>query len=182
MKVRAVIVRLGLLRFEAFVRRPGFDQRAINREVLVRQKRFHLLMFEKLGHKLLEHIAFLKAFAVLGEHGPLRAPADGAARLQSAVSLVRRPLAGRTSETADCSRAAPSAGARSGPNRAPAKSARLTAAQAGSTVGLRASRASRTYGSTPYAQWRRGGTRHVPRRVRVGAYARSDDVFSDAQS
>src|SRR5262249_17199330 len=27
--------------------------------------------------------------------GPLRAPADGAARLQSAVSLVRRPLAGR---------------------------------------------------------------------------------------
>jgi hypothetical protein len=24
-------------------------------------------MFEKLGHKLLEHIAFLKAFAVLGE-------------------------------------------------------------------------------------------------------------------
>src|SRR5262249_61389396 len=55
----------------------------------------------------------------------------------------------RTSETADCSRAAPSAGARSGPNRAPAKSARLTAAQAGSTVGLRASRASRTYGSTP---------------------------------
>src|SRR5262249_53353657 len=30
-----------------------------------------------------------------------------------------------------------------------AKSARLTAARAGSTVGLRASRASRTYGSTP---------------------------------
>src|SRR5262249_8983088 len=51
--------------------------------------------------------------------------------------------------TADCSRAAPSAGARSGPNRAPAKSARSTAARAGSTVGLRASRASRTYGSTP---------------------------------
>src|SRR6516162_3954038 len=118
MKVRAVIVRLGLLRFEAFVRRPGFDQRAISREVLVRQKRFHLLMFEKLGHELLEHIAFLKAFAVLGEHGRVPDPA-------------------------------PSAGARSGPNRAPAKSARLTAAQAGSTVGLRASRASRTYGSTP---------------------------------
>src|SRR5262249_46223515 len=36
-----------------------------------------------------------------------------------------------------------------GPNRAPAKSARSTAARAGSTVGLRASRASRTYGSTP---------------------------------
>src|SRR5262249_34295480 len=42
-----------------------------------------------------------------------------------------------------------SAGARNGPNRAPAKSARSTAARAGSTVGLRASRASRTYGSTP---------------------------------
>src|SRR6516164_1250667 len=133
MKVRAVIVRLGLLRFEAFVRRPGFDQRAINREVLVRQKRFHLLMFEKLGHKLLEHIAFLKAFAVLGSGPRSDRPARGR----------------RTSEIADCSRAAPSAGARSGPNRAPAKSARLTAAQAGSTVGLRASRASRTYGSTP---------------------------------
>src|SRR5262249_13248570 len=51
--------------------------------------------------------------------------------------------------TADCSRAAPSAGARSGPNRAPAKSARSTAAGVGSTVGFRASRASRTYGSTP---------------------------------
>ena len=67
-KVRAVIVLLGSLRLEAFVRCPGFDQRAINREVLVRQKRFHLLMFEKLGHELLEHIAFLKAFPVLGEH------------------------------------------------------------------------------------------------------------------
>jgi hypothetical protein len=51
-KVRAVCVLLGSLRPEAFVRYPGFDQRAINREVLVRQQRFHLLMVEKLGHEL----------------------------------------------------------------------------------------------------------------------------------
>jgi hypothetical protein len=36
--------------------------------MLVRQKRLHLLVFEKLGHELLEHIAFLKAFPVLGEN------------------------------------------------------------------------------------------------------------------
>ena len=95
MKVRAVIVRLGLLRFEAFVRRPGFDQRAINREVLVRQKRFHLLMFEKLGHKLLEHIAFLKAFPVLGEYGRVpdrivRREADEPAKQQIVVELLHQ--------------------------------------------------------------------------------------------
>jgi len=67
-KVRAIIAILGSLRLEAFVRGPGLDQGAIDREMLVRQKRLHLLVFEKLGHELLEHIAFLKAFPVLGEN------------------------------------------------------------------------------------------------------------------
>src|SRR5262249_43435870 len=85
MKVRAVIVRLGLLRFEAFVRRPGFDQRAINREVLVRQKRSHLLMFEKLGHELLEHIAFLIAAAVEPSAMPRTQPYSKAPELPRIV-------------------------------------------------------------------------------------------------
>ena len=68
MKVRAIIPIPGALRLEAFVRGPGFDQCTVDREVLVRQKRLHLLVFEKLGHKLLKHIALLKAFPVLGEN------------------------------------------------------------------------------------------------------------------
>src|SRR5438874_2444687 len=66
-KVRAIIALLGSLRLEALVRGPRLDQGAINREMLVRQKRLHLLVFEKLDHELLERIAFLKAFPVLGE-------------------------------------------------------------------------------------------------------------------
>ena len=71
------------------------DQRAINREVLVRQRRFHLLMVEKLGHELLEHIAFLKAFPVLGEHGRVpdrivRREADEPAKQQIVVELLHQ--------------------------------------------------------------------------------------------
>ena len=75
-KVRAVIVLLGLLRLEAFVRCPGFDQRAINREVLVRQEAVHLRGVET-GHELLEHVAFFKAFPVLGEHGESQITSSG---------------------------------------------------------------------------------------------------------
>src|SRR5271167_2443331 len=93
-------------------------------------------MVEKLGHELLEHIAFLKAFPILGEHS----------RVLRSDRLARGR---RTSETADCSRAAPSAGARSGPNRAPARAVHLTAARVGLRGGPRARTASRTYGLTP---------------------------------
>ena len=52
-------------------------------------------MFEKLGHKLLEHIAFLKAFAVLGEHGRVpdrivRREADEPAKQQIVVELLHQ--------------------------------------------------------------------------------------------
>ena len=50
------------------MRGPGLDQRAVDREMLVRQQRLHFLVVQKLGHELLEHIAFLKAFPVLGEN------------------------------------------------------------------------------------------------------------------
>ena len=77
------------------MRRPGFDQRAINREVLVRQERFHLLMFEQLGHELLVHIAFLKTFPVLGEHGRVpdrivRREANEPAKQQIVVELLHQ--------------------------------------------------------------------------------------------
>src|SRR4029453_3303551 len=68
MKVRAVIALLGAPRLEAFVRGPGLDQCAVDREMLVRQQRLHFLVVQKLGHELLEYIAFLKAFPVLGEN------------------------------------------------------------------------------------------------------------------
>src|SRR5207248_570617 len=68
MKIRAVIPMLGALRLEAFVRGPSLDQRAVDREMLVRQKRLHLRVCEKRSHELLEHVAFLKAFPILREH------------------------------------------------------------------------------------------------------------------
>src|SRR5215813_4798506 len=90
--------------------------------MLVRQKRLYLLVFEKLSHELLEHT------------GP----------------RSDRPATDRrTNGITNCNRAAPSAGARTGSNRTPARGARLTVARVGSMAGLRANRASRTYGSVP---------------------------------
>ena len=52
-------------------------------------------MVEKLGHELLEHIAFLKAFPVLGEHSRVpdrivRREADEPAKQQIVVELLHQ--------------------------------------------------------------------------------------------
>lgn len=67
-EVGAIAV-LVVLRLEALVRSPGFDERAIDREVFVRKQRPHLLVLQELGHELLEYRALLKPVAVLREHG-----------------------------------------------------------------------------------------------------------------
>ena len=52
-------------------------------------------MVEKLGHELLEHVAFFKAFPVLGEHGRVpdrivRREADEPAKQQIVVELLHQ--------------------------------------------------------------------------------------------
>src|SRR6516225_948933 len=49
--------------------RPGFDQRPVDRKMLIRQQRFDLRMVQKLGHELGEYLAALQPVAVLREHG-----------------------------------------------------------------------------------------------------------------
>ena len=66
-EVRAIAVARAVLRPEALVRHPRLDQRAVHREVLVRQQRLHLRVVQKSGHERLEHIALLQPLPVLGE-------------------------------------------------------------------------------------------------------------------
>src|SRR5262249_17586511 len=46
-----------------------FNQRPVDRKMLIRQQRFDLRMVQKLGHELGEHLAVLQPVAVLREHG-----------------------------------------------------------------------------------------------------------------
>lgn len=55
------------LRLEAFHRGPGLDQRAVDREVVVRQKRRDLAMRQDRRHHLARHLRRQKPVAVLGE-------------------------------------------------------------------------------------------------------------------
>src|SRR6184192_2132585 len=68
-KVRAVAVIRAVLGLEALVRGPGLDERAVDREMLVRQQRLDLWVIQKPFHELPEHIAALKPIAVFGEGG-----------------------------------------------------------------------------------------------------------------
>src|ERR1700726_1313157 len=52
---------------KALLRRPGLDQSPIHRKMLVRQKRLHLRVIQKLRHELLKHLAVLQSIPVLGE-------------------------------------------------------------------------------------------------------------------
>jgi hypothetical protein len=98
MEVGAVVVLVGILGLEALVRGPRLDQRAVDREVLVRQQRFDLGLFQQLGHELVEHLALLKALAVLGEGGGVPHPivgrqSDEPAEQQIIVELLhQQPL------------------------------------------------------------------------------------------
>src|ERR1700730_5676862 len=44
---------------KALLRCPGLDQSPIHRKMLVRQKRLHLRVIQKLRHELLKHLAVL---------------------------------------------------------------------------------------------------------------------------
>src|SRR5580692_3714116 len=67
-KIRAVsFIVAAVLGPNALLRRPGLDQSPIHRKMLVRQKRLHLRVIQKLRHELLKHVALLQPFAVLGE-------------------------------------------------------------------------------------------------------------------
>lgn len=77
MEVGAVVILVDTLRLEALVRGLRLDQRAIDpsatlragREVLIRQQWPDIGLVQPPRHELVEHLALLKAFAVLGEGG-----------------------------------------------------------------------------------------------------------------
>src|ERR1041385_8923226 len=67
-KLPAIARISAILRPEALVRGPGLDQRAVHREMLIRQQRPDLGRIEQPGHEYLEYLAPLQPLAVLGEH------------------------------------------------------------------------------------------------------------------
>ena len=74
MKVALAIASIGrwlataVLRPEALHRRPGFDQRAVDREVLVRKQRLDLWVSQQGLQKPASDVAFQQPVTVLGEH------------------------------------------------------------------------------------------------------------------
>ena len=67
-KIRAIsFIVAAVLGPKALLRRPGLDQSPIHRKMLVRQKRLHLRVIQKLRHELLKHLAVLQSIPVLGE-------------------------------------------------------------------------------------------------------------------
>jgi hypothetical protein len=57
-----------VLRLDALHRGPGLDQRAIDREVIARQKPFHLGLRQHRGQELSRDVAFQQPVAVLREY------------------------------------------------------------------------------------------------------------------
>ena len=80
---------------KAFHAGPGLDQRAVDREMIVRQQRFDRALAEHCGHELPGDVTFDQAFAVLGEHrnvphrGIQRQP-DKPAEQQIVVELLHQ--------------------------------------------------------------------------------------------
>ena len=77
MEVGTVVALVTILRLETLVRRPSLDQRAIDREMIVRQQRPDLRVIKQLGHELLQHLTALQAFPVLGESRRIPHPIVG---------------------------------------------------------------------------------------------------------
>src|ERR1700724_796635 len=133
-KIRAIsFIVAAVLGPKALLRCPGLDQSPIHRKMLVRQKRLHLRVIQKLRHELLKHLAVLQSSPVLGESR--RVP-------HRVVAQARR-----TSDTKDYSRAVPSAGVPSGCRRTPGAARRSAIAPVGSRGGPRLNRAVRSWGS-----------------------------------
>src|SRR5216684_3830362 len=141
MKVNRGIARVigralttAVLALEAFVTRPRFDQRAVDREVLGREQAAAAGLRQHLGKEGLGNFGAQEPLAIFGE--------DGCIPHRIGCS------APRTSETADCSPVAPSACARCARYTAPAATAPAGVFRAEST----AARLSHTWSQTadPY--------------------------------
>src|SRR6516225_5869528 len=65
--VRGRFVR-AILRLEALHRCPGFDQRAVDREMVGAEKSLHSRMWKNCVRQLGCHVAFQQAFAVLAKN------------------------------------------------------------------------------------------------------------------
>ena len=124
-------LRPAVLRPEALHRRPGLDQRAVDREVLVREQRLDLRQPQKRGKELPRHLGLEQPVAIVREHR--RMP-----------DRAHRASGRRTSGTAGCSPSAPSASARSAPRRRPAATAPAAASRARSKAGRSTSTARRS--------------------------------------
>ena len=145
------------LRSETLLARPRLEQRAVDREVLVRQ--------QARGLRLRQHFAQRTPCAMSPSEQPVAILRERRRHPRS-----DRPCSGRrTSDTAGCSPAPPSAAARCARCRAPAAAARAAAARAGSTAGR----------SSKYSRSKRGDSRskhrvgHPPDRAQrmVGRHA-----------
>ena len=124
-RVTGIIGRCGrllFLRLKALQARPGFQQRAVHREVLVGNQTRFPRPLHHLRQKLLGHRRLQQAVAVLGKRG--RIP-----------HLLVQVQPHKPADTGCCSRSPPSAAARYAPNRASATTAPAKASPAESTAG-----------------------------------------------
>src|SRR5438132_1305658 len=103
-----------ILRAEALGARPGFQQRAVDREMLARQQPFDLVLRRHPGQQLARHLALQQPVAVLGEGGSIPHRVLDAEPDKPGRSRFARPIA-----------------ARSGSNRTPAAARRALAAPGG---------------------------------------------------
>ena len=83
------------LRVEAFVAGPRLNQRAVDREMLVRQQWRDVLMTQQFLHETIEHIALLQSFAILRKrrrvpHRVVRRKSDEPAVQKIVVQLLHQ--------------------------------------------------------------------------------------------
>jgi hypothetical protein len=126
-----------VLRLDALHRGPGFDQRAIDREVIARQKLLHLGLRQ---HRREE----------LGRMSPSSSRSRFFENTEWSQAASSTPIR-RTSGTAGRIPAAPSEGAPSGSNKTPATASPAAASPAGSTAAQSANRARQTRAPAPTA-------------------------------
>src|SRR6516164_3329976 len=140
-----------VLGLDALHRGPGLNQRAINREVIARQKLLHLGLRQHRGQELSPRCR-------------LPAAGRGFSRTPNGPRLRRQRRFRQTSGTAGRIPAAPSEVAPSGSNKTPATASPAAASPAGSTAAQSANRARQTRAPAPT----------VPRSQSSGSLAADD--------
>src|SRR5262249_49663511 len=116
-----------------FCEAQAFNQRPVDRKMLIRQQRFDLRMVQKLGHELGEHLAVLQPVAVLGEHGRVPHRVVGRKSHEPAVQKIVVQLLHQLAFRPDAVEHLQQQGS--------------TIAPAGSKDGLRSRKAAKGYGS-----------------------------------